>query len=308
MSRSRATYRLYGLAVRSPVPLPAPRWHGAPDVELVARRNGDLTPRAGDDRTWFAYHQWGDGSTYLRWRDLAEFLVGRDGASIGWRALAPGTVEAFRSYLLPQVLSFSLLARGREPLHASAVAGPGGAIGFLGDCGTGKSSLAAAFLRAGHRLVTDDLLVLRRRHGGYVVEPGVPRIKLYPTVARRLLGVRRSARRMAPGTTKLVVSLPRAMVVRRPLALHTLYVLARGRSIRVTSMGRSAAFLETLRDAFNTVWLDRSRLVRQFRFARQLASKVRVRRIVYPRRLSAIDEVREAILRDCGSRIADCGL
>jgi len=294
------TYRLYGLAVRSPLALPAPSWRGRPDVELVARRNGDLAaPDEDDRRTWFSHHRMADGSTHLRWRGLAEFLISRDGSSIGWRALAPGTQEAFRGYLLTQVLSFSLLAGGREPLHASAVAVPGGAIGFLGDCGTGKSSLTAAFLRAGHRLVTDDLLVLSRRKTGYAVEPGAARIKLYPAVARRLPVGRGPARRMTPGTTKLVLSLPGALMARRRLPLHTLYLLAPGRSVRVTRVSRAAAFLEILRDAFNTVALDRGRLARQFRFARQVASKVRIRRILYPRCLAVIDEVRDAILRDC---------
>ena len=300
MSTSGRTYRLYGLAVRSPLALPAPSWRGTPDVELRARRNGDLSAPEGDDRrTWFSRHRLADGSTHLRWRGLAEFLISRDGASIGWRALAPGTQEAFRGYLLTQVLSFSLLARGREPLHASAVAVPGGAIGFLGDCGVGKSSLTAAFLGAGHPLVTDDLLVLCRRKHGYTVEPGVPRIKLYPTVARRLLAGQRSAWRMTPGTSKLVLSLPQRLTTPRRLPLHTLYLLARGRSVRVTRVRPAAAFLEILRDAFNTVSLDRDRLVRQFRFARQVASRVRIRRVVYPRRLAVIDEVRDAILRDC---------
>jgi hypothetical protein len=299
VSRSGRTYRLYGLAVRSPLALPCPRWGGPPDVRLAVRRKGDLAPPAGDDRrTWFSYHQLADGSTHLRWRGLAEFLISRDGSSIGWRALAPGTQEAFRGYLLAQVLSFSLLARGREPLHASAVTAGGGAIAFLGDCGAGKSSLTAAFLRAGHRLVTDDLLVLGRRQGGYAVEPGVGRIKLFPTVARRLLGKRRVAPRMTPGTTKLVLPLPHAMTVRRPLPLHTLYLLARGRSVRVTDVTPAAALLEILRDAFNTVSLDPARLARQFRFARAVATRVRIRRVFYPRRFAVIDQVRDAILRD----------
>jgi hypothetical protein len=273
-------------------------------VTLVAGWGPRLTAVPGEDRrTWFTHGQLADGSTHLRWRRLAEFVISRDGRSIDWRPLAPRTQEAFRGHLLNQVLSFSLLARGREPLHASAVAVSGGVIGFLGDCGVGKSSLTAAFLRAGHPLVTDDLLVLRGRTGGYAVEPGVPRIKLFPRVARRLLKGRRPGRRMVPGTRKLVFPVPDALSVRRPLPLHSLYVLAKGRSVRVLPVSPAVAFLEILRDAFNTVWVDRPRLVRQFQFARAVASRVRVRRITYPRRLSAIDEVREAILRDCVTRV-----
>ena len=300
MSQRGRTYRLYGLAVRSPLALPCPVWHGAPDVELTAHRDQDFVgPAGGDRRAWFAHQRLPDGSARLRWRGLAEFLISRDGRSITWRALAPGTGETFRGYLLTQVLSFSLLARGQEPLHASVVAVPGGAIGFLGDCGSGKSSLTAAFLRAGHPLVTDDLLVLRRRGNGYAAEPGVARIKLYPWIARRLLRRRRGRKPMTPGTAKLVLPIPRAMAVRRPLPLRTLYVLAKGRSVRVLPVTPGAACLEILRDAFNTVWLDRPRLARQFQFARRLARTVNVRRVSYPRRLAALDQVRDAILRDC---------
>lgn len=303
MTGGRRTYRLYGLAVRSPLALPCPRWRGAPDVTLLARRGPALAAVPGEDRRrWFTHGRLSDGSAHLRWRGLAEFLISRDGSSIDWRPLAPRTQEAFRGHLLTQVLSFSLLARGREPLHASAVTAPGGAIGFLGDCGAGKSSLTAAFLRAGHSLVTDDLLVLRRRKGGYAAEPGMPRIKLFPRVARRLLGGRRSGRRMLPGTQKLVLPVPRGLSVSRSLPLHALYLLATGPSVRVRPVRPAAALLEVLRDAFNTVWLDPARLARQFQFARAVAGRVPIRRITYPRQLSAIDEVREAILRDCGLR------
>src|SRR5207244_980556 len=61
-------------------------------------------------------------------------------------------------------------------------------VGFLGDAGYGKSSLAAAFLAIGCRLVTDDLLVLEERVDGFYAHPGPPRIKLTPTVLVNTLG------------------------------------------------------------------------------------------------------------------------
>ncbi len=301
MSPRGHTYRLYGLTVRSPLTLPGPRWRGVPDVTFVTRWDHGLpSGDTGVPRDWFFHRRLADGSTYLRWRGLADVLVSRDGTRIHWRPLARGTHQAFRGYLLAQVLSFSLLARGREPLHASAVAVDGGVIGFLGDCGLGKSSLTAAFLRAGHPLVTDDLLVLARRRGGYAVETGIPRIKLFPHVARRVLSAR-GGWRMSPGTAKLVLPVPRGMSVRQRLPLHTLYVLARGRSVRIRPLAPASAFLEILRDAFNTVWMDRQRLAAQFDFARKLATTARVRLLSYPRRLAALEDVRQAILADLAS-------
>ena len=295
------TVRLYGLAVRSSLPLPGPRISARADVELVAAR-GSATwgpPLDAGANQWFVHRRLPGGGTFVRWRGLFEFVISPDGRRIEWRRLPRATTEAFRSYLLSQVLSFSLLARGAEPLHASAVTVGDGVIGFLGGPGGGKSSLTAAFLRAGHRLVTDDLLALTARGRSRRAELGVPRIKLFPRVARTLLGTRTGAgSRLNPDTAKLILRLPRSRVAREAAPLTALYVLARGTAIRVQRLSAGDAVLEIVRASFNTVQLDRRRLARQFAFATRLAHAVPVRRVRYPRRLSLLPRVRAAILGD----------
>lgn len=295
------TVRLYGLAVRSALPLPGARIRAAPDVELVAapRLASWGSPADDHSRDWFVCRRLPGGATFVRWRGLFAFLISRDGRRIEWRRLPRASTETFQSYLLSQVLSFSLLARGAEPLHASAVEVPGGAIGFLGGPGGGKSSLTAAFLQDGHRLVTDDLLALTARGRRYRAELGVPRIKLFPRVARRLLAVKEGAgSRLNPDTAKLILPLPRARVARGAAPLTALYVLARGSTIGVRRLAPREALLEIVRASFNTVQLDRRRLARQFAFATRLAHAVPVRRLRYPRRLSLLPRVRAAILAD----------
>jgi len=297
------TRRLYGLAVRSALPLPGPRTRARPDVELVPARGRD--PWAGrvaagrDSPDWFVHRRLPGGATFVRWRGLFEFVIGRDGRRIEWRRLPHATSEAFRSYLLSQVLSFALLARGREPLHASVVTGPGGAVGFLAGPGGGKSTLTAAFLQAGHRLVTDDLLALTGHGHGYRAELGVPRIKLYPRVARALLGARQGAGRpLNPETAKRILPLPRSRMARGAVPLTALYVLARGPAVRVRRLAPGEALLALVGASFNTVEVDRRRLARQFAFAARLARAVPVCRVSYPHRLSLLPRVREAILAD----------
>lgn len=302
MTAARRDHLLYGLSVRSGLRLPGPQAHRTPDVELLPRSHGSGWPRpagtGAEARDWFAHRTFPDGTSHLCWRGLFEFLISPDGRRIEWHRLPRASNEALRTYLLSQVLSFSLLARGREPLHASAVAVHGRVVAFVGDCGVGKSSLAAAFLRAGHPLVTDDLLVLSEEDGRCLVQPGIPRIKLYPRVARQLLGVRRTAPRMNPGTAKLVLPLSRSQSVRSALPLDRLYLLRRGPAVRIAPLSQGRAFLGILRATFNSIQVDRERLVRQFAFARRLAASVRVRRVSYPRRLGVIERVREAIIAD----------
>ena len=131
--------RLYGLRLSSAWPLHgslAPA-HGAPDVEFI---EGDASafvdapmsaPHGSSD--WFFRSEFKDGSTYLRWTDLFEFIVSPDGKRITCRALAHASQENFQTYLLGQVLSFSLLKQGWEPLHATTIAVGDVAVGLMGD-------------------------------------------------------------------------------------------------------------------------------------------------------------------------------
>jgi hypothetical protein len=104
--------------------------------------------------SWFEWHACHrrattDGPTF-------EFLVSPDARRIEYRTLGRVSSESLATYLLGQVLSFALLSRGYEPLHATAVVIDGQAIAFLGDCGHGKSTLGAGLIARGFGLLTDD--------------------------------------------------------------------------------------------------------------------------------------------------------
>src|SRR5262249_25332773 len=137
--------------------------------------------------------------------------------------------------------------RGVEPIHATVAVVGGKAVGFLGDCGAGKSTLGAAFLAMGYPILTDDLLALERSRAGYTGHPGMSRLKLFPRVARALRSRVRGAR-MNPGTAKLILPLAPTEAASRPASLQALYVLARparrpGR-IEIEPLAPTDAFLE----------------------------------------------------------------
>ena len=209
-------YRIYGICVKSQWALPFHHFDAAgaapAEVELIegsawlfsgARAKGGLeTAPAG-----YQYASLGDGSIYLVWPGLFEFLVSADGLRIAARPASNVSWETFYSYLFGQVLSFALLKQGIEPLHCTAVGLEGGAVGLLGDSGYGKSSLAAAFLQAGYPLLTDDLLVLQENGQGFLAYPSFPRIKLFPEVARAFLGEAEESVPYNPYTAKRIIPL-----------------------------------------------------------------------------------------------------
>ena len=122
-----------------------------------------------------------DGTLYLKWPRSFDFVVSPDGKNIFGRHLGPESTEAFQSYLLSQVMSFALLLQGVDPLHATVVVVDGRGLGFAAPPGSGKSTLASAFVRGGHRLLTDDLLVVDIDEGRAIAQPGIPRMNSSPT-------------------------------------------------------------------------------------------------------------------------------
>ena len=310
-------YRLYGLTVASSLVLPYRQLQGRrgrPDVQLtrapaeVFRRAGKAA-RDANPGSWFQSCRLPDGATYLRWSGLFEFLIAADGRRVRYHRLKGASRESFTVYLLGQVLSFVLLSFDIESLHGSIVVVDGKAIAFVGDCGDGKSTLGAAFVSRGYPMLTDDLIVAEERGRGWVVHPGVPRVKLFPWVAQRLLPKQRVSTPMHNATAKLVLPLEEGQVAGRITALKAIYVLSRpGRHAtsrtapRVERLSGVDAFREIARAAFNLVIVERPRLTNHFRFATRLAARVPVRRLTYVRHLSSLPAVCDAVLADLSHR------
>ncbi len=307
--RSSGVYGLYGLCIQSRWPLPGSkipecrtasiRISEGPE-ELFAAARREAPPQNGN----VGHAGLKNGSTYLKWPDLFEFLISAEGRKIVGHPLSGASAEAFRTYLLGQVLSFALINQGIEPLHSTAIVIGQVAIGLCGDCGYGKSSLACSFLQSGHKLLTDDLLVLKRRNGHFLAQPGPARLKLYPETAKTLFG------ESVPGTPmnnlgpKLIFPLTRHQSSSSATPLKALYVLdppttpSRDQRIAIRPLPQRQAFLELTANTFNSVVTHPDRLKNQFAFASQVAAGVPVRRLSYPRRLDALPSVREAILSD----------
>ena len=133
-------------------------------------------------------------------------------------------VDAFHTHLGPS-LSFAMINLGFEPLHSTTVVINGHAVALMGDCGYGKSSLGASFVKAGYRLLTDDLLVTSFKDGRFLAYPGAPRVKLYPAIAKSHL--RAARERPAPGTAHAEAHHPagRTRSQRTPVPLKAIYVL-----------------------------------------------------------------------------------
>jgi hypothetical protein len=313
MNTHAPTYSLYGLTVTSAVPLPCAECDcstSAADVELFEDSQTkrwqacDQERKSYEDDGFSECSIFQDDSAHICCKGHFEFLVSGDGKRVRWRKLKNVPDEVLLTYLVGQVLSFCLLTRGIEPLHATAVVVDGEAIAFLGSSGAGKSSLAAAFVQRGYSLLTDDVLVLQPEGDKLLAYPSLPRLKLMPETADVFFSERRSIT-MNSFTTKMIFPLP-PQGAGSMVPLRALYVLPKKNSkhrIGVRTLLGRASFLPLIANTFNDSVVTPARLKQQFAFARKITSAVPIRQLSFPRGLELLPAVADAILSNLSQEL-----
>jgi hypothetical protein len=306
------TYHAYGIPIRSDLRFPLEEFPAPlePTVELFLGGRfyfrevlrGSVVPL--DPEGWLECLTLPDGTTYVRWPELFEFLVSSDGRRIAYNPLCEASLPALETYLLSMVLSYALLKLGYEVLHATAVIVDGEALALLGPSGHGKSTLAAAFLSAGYPVLTDDLLVLMETPEGIMIPPGIPRIKLFPETAARWLPFPVTGAPMNPLSDKLVIPLSEPHFWRAPAPLRAVYRLSDpgatrpANKVRIARMPVKTAFIQLLAGTFNRRVLEPARLKRHFEGTCNLLTKVPVRSLSFQHKFDHVPAVRDAIFRD----------
>lgn len=248
--------------------------------------------------------------TLLRYAGEASFSVSE--RRIVGRAEAPGADgrALLELRLVGPVLAFWLERSGTPTLHASAVAVGERAVAFLAGKEGGKSSLAAAFLDAGHRLLTDDVLAVRVPRAGdteFEALPASPQMRFRPEDAARRLGAARAAGlpRAHPWAEKVRLPVERFEPEPRPLArIHLLDRRVGGDRVTIEPVsiepvrGREAvlalvagSFLPRLVAAMG--WGPR-----RLDLLARLASEVPIRRVSFPGGLERLPEVVDRLAED----------
>lgn len=302
-------YSVYGVSVSSDVPFELPiredTWRTDPHVRFA--RGGDEefggVPVAGSpDEPWFVCAERGDESIYLRWSGLYEFLVAPCGTHVAYRPLQHGDAAVLQNFLLGQALSFALVRQGVEPIHAAVIDLDGRGIGLLGDCGFGKSTLAGSLMQAGHRLVTDDVLIVDERGAELMVRAGTGRIKLLPDSAASVMGVGHAGIPVAPQADKLVFRLDDRLVQNRDVPLEAFLILpapterAACDRVEIQRTSRAELFYELVRNTFVCDIENGRRLQRNFSVNARIASSVDGYKLRYPPGIDRLPMVRQAVL------------
>jgi hypothetical protein len=176
-------YFAYGLGIHSNVILPE---------FLPAEIDCDVAIYVKEDREApiipsekpFDFHVNLEESTFFISR-VGNFIV-RHGREIIVNPLPNANTRTIQLYIAEAIMTVLLYQRNMFVLHGSAVEIDGSAITFIGDSGSGKSSIAAALTARGHAILTDDVIAISFDSGAVNVQPGIPQLKLSAETAAAL--------------------------------------------------------------------------------------------------------------------------
>jgi hypothetical protein len=288
----------YGVRFHSVVPLPASTGptDGLADAEVRWADLGSVTRDLLDRELATSVTA---GETELTMPGIGTFLV-RHGREILVDPHPDGEAALLRLALLGPVLAALLQQRGDLVLHASAVEVDGAAAGFLGGRGAGKSTMAAALLSRGYRLVADDILAVSLQNGLPRARPGFPQLKLWPDAVSALGGDPVLLAPVRAGCDKRaqpVVGTLRSGT----LPLACLYVLCDGDTVAIEPLSSRDAFLEVVSNSYGITWLHGVSGPGQFGARAELVRHVPVRRLRRPPGLDQVAEVARRVEEDLGT-------
>jgi hypothetical protein len=288
--------RCYGLRLQSDGPIPGlepdadpgeppdlsirlgtlPEWAGSAATEIRQQSGQSPSPQLRfwqfeGDRVLFHYP---DGTRFYLDLPRGELWA-------TWPAVL--SLEDTATYLLGPVLGYFLRRRGVLCLHGSAVLLGERCVIFAGPAGAGKSTLAAALATVGWPVLTEDVCCLARQPEAFTVQPGYPRIRLWPESADLIKVPRRSLPLLTPNWDKRFLPLEESTrsFHNRPEHLAAVLMLTPREGMpepaRVRDLGGKECLMELAANTYSGRRLNRDERGKEFAELGDLARTVPIR-------------------------------
>lgn len=299
-------YTCYGLIIDSQVTLPElieSDSSAVADVQVRYGKIDSVLPRSTIEG-WIHANQ---EEALLSFEDAGAFLL-RGGKEIIVERFECATDLSVRQTIVGPVLVLLMRQRNHFILHACGVVINGSAVAFAADCGTGKSTTAAAFHAHGFPLIADDQIVIGfDADGAATVVPAYPQFKLDPKCASQFPKFHASESvKLLYEETKLGWRV-RNSIINRPVPLSRIYILENSTTeeavVPMSPMESFAALVEHTFQLEMITALKKERL--QFQQISRLASGVTpVKRLRRRRDLALLPKVIEMVTNDLAETLA----
>lgn len=260
-----------------------------------------------DGTLWMEFYRNADGYI-LRFPAFADFEVNAIAGRVDCHP-APSVSDATTQHLyLNQVLPLVWGKLGKLVFHGSAVEIGDRAVAFMAESGRGKSTLAASFAAGGHRLFTDDSLLIDERGGHFVVTPSHPSIRLWADSEAALIPQGLIPVQSLPFTSKARFLASESIVFcSQPRPLQRAYFLGDGSAstVKFERLSGAEATVEWVKHSFLLDVEDKALLTAHFNRVATLAQEPINYRLDYPRRFEDLATLRQAVIEHVSALACD---
>ena len=239
--------------------------------------------RLADGTAWAQTAREG-AAFYVRVTGFADFRI--TPGAIVVRAEPSARESTIRHLLLDQVLPIAMAAEGHLVLHASAVyRADVGIIALAGPAGAGKSTLAAALVREGWSMASDDGVVVEDVEGCPVAVPAYPGLRMWPDAADATGLTGSAISEVAEYSAKVRVT---GRDVCPPAPLRAVYAIESAEACRVEALGDRDATMALVEHAYRAEPYEPAALTGQLEACAAVVTRVPVTRLLVPRDLSQL--------------------
>ena len=235
-----------------------------------------------------------DAGFLLRFPGTLEARLDAQARNMLVRPLEWGDPATIRHQLIDQLLPRAVAYRGRLLLHAGAVVIDGQTILVVGESGWGKSTLVAALHAHGHRLLTDDCVLLKFADARVYAHGTYPSLRLLPdTLARVMADTQPNP--LSEGQNKHRVHLAPAPFTGIDPPVAAVYLLKApcpdANAVSTSRLSPGQACIQIMKHSFQLDVSDRAQHRRQLADAGAVATLVPAFELVYPRNFERLPEV-----------------
>lgn len=234
-----------------------------------------------------------------RFEGLAEGRFNFEARRIDLKIIDPRCTEATLFHFLSDVLLPAILDhQGELVVHAGAVVVDGAAVLLLGASGRGKSTLTASFLAEGQTILSDDGIIISASECGVCAEAVYPGVRLLPDSLSALFDASILTAEVAHYAAKRrIIPDSRMSAGKYPAAL--LIFLSEPQEpgpVSLAPMSAAEACMGLVSKSFALDPSDKDRARGRIEQAGRVANTLPAYALSYPRKLSSLPQVREAII------------
>jgi len=171
-------YRIYDLIIQSELELPDLLEDNSSQTDVLIKY-GKVPSELKNPKSHGVLYEANREEFIFKFPKIGSFSV-KCGSEIIIQPADSASKSEIRVFLLGSVMGALLHQKKIFPIHGSTINTSKGAIIISGRSCTGKSTLAAAFYKAGFEVIADDVSVIKSNlDGDFIVTPGIPYLKLW---------------------------------------------------------------------------------------------------------------------------------